>query len=303
MRIVTLLIVVSLFGCNNRKPTEKGENTSVVRTKEEIKETPKEEESLASWRNPEITKLSVNGYFPQFVPNSNAIIYSAKNYEGLWLLDLVTDQVKQLTDKKGAGYQPMIVENKIIYEVKSRLSYLEEVDLSTGEMQKVDREYARYSPNEYANLLNEQPVSVALSDDLLALEIKWKNGEIRKMTPKGSKNYISVALSPNQSNVLYKVAGLGAFISNLDGEEIQSLGDVDHPSWINENQIVYAISKDDGMQSLSSDVFIYDLKEEKEYNVSQAIDEHVENPKANTLGDMLIMNSQSGAIYLIKKLN
>ncbi|MBV6647299.1 MAG: hypothetical protein KI790_17710, partial [Cyclobacteriaceae bacterium] len=108
------------------------------------------------------------------------------------------------------------------------------------------------------------------------------------------------SLSPNRNRLMYKVVGLGAFVSDLEGNTLSELGDVDAASWINQDEILYAISEDDGMETSSSRLVVQNLTNNDRILLKSSV-EILENPSVNDKGNKIIANSPDGKMYLFTK--
>lgn len=255
----------------------------------------------SSWSQVTSEVLPVEGYFPQFVPNGKALVYTSKSYQGLWMFDFTSLTSKALTDKRGAGYQPEVLSDRVVYQVKSKVKYIESVDLTSGTVSSIQEGKNKLSPSRYKNSISKDRITVQCSSDLQKIEITEQEGETRTISPSGNTNYLYAALSPDKDRIVYQVSGLGSFICDLKGQIQKSLGDAQNPSWISASELLYTVAKDDGTQILSSELYVHDTHTNEKFHLSIDIDDQVENPRANVQGDQIVANTQEGKIYLIKK--
>ncbi|MEN8248847.1 MAG: hypothetical protein ABFS32_07935 [Bacteroidota bacterium] len=307
--VTTLLISGLLLGASECTPKKE----KVNQTEEEVDKTIEAEETgeveapaELTWEKVDLKELSVEGYYPHFTNDGKAIVYSTANYNGLWLYNLADSSTKQLTDQKGAGFKPAVLEDNIIYQVRARLKYLEQVEISTGTITKVSDNEARFAPGAYVTykqvLAGEEDTWVRTSSDLFSIEIMEKDN-VRAIAPVGKKNYVNPSFSPDKEMILFEVIGQGGYISDLNGNIIKELGEMDMPSWIDNNLILYALSKDDGMQTLSSEVYVLNIDSGEKYHLSKNIEEMAENPKVDSFKEKIVANSPDGKLFLISKTN
>ncbi len=295
MRLFLFIICLMLFAC---KPiNESAKNAPPIGdAQEEIENEEKiGTDLLARWATANSTKVeATKGYNPKFYDGQ--LIYTSQKKDGLWTFDPETKEVKQLCDAKGAGANPIILEDEIIYRSKMPKPHLEKINLNTGEMTTIEKETSRLSPHQYAqSRLKETRVN--LTKDLKGIEVSLENEESKVLSPKGNKNYIYAILSPGKDKILYKAAGLGAFVMDLQGNEIANLGDIDTPSWINEEHFLCTKSSDDGHEMLSSQIYIGKLSERSLQPIGRS-DKSLFNPTIDNSGSTIAANTDEGELYI-----
>ncbi|MEO9478036.1 MAG: hypothetical protein ABJG41_21000 [Cyclobacteriaceae bacterium] len=294
MKTLAIFSLMLLLACGSQKKKPEQDEQDVVSTTPTEVDLEKPQKP-SGWQNPDVKRLEVEGYYPFFGPGGASVLYSTSTYKGVWSYDLATNETKQLTDQEGAGFQPKIDGDRLVYQVRGRAKYLEAVSLTTGEVLDLGKPKG-LSPEDYLKNSMKQTSSVRLSKDLTGIEVSM-DGASEVISPKGEKNYISASLSPDNKRLLYKAAGVGAFVSDLEGKTIKELGDVDQPSWVNDDLILYSISKDDGMQTLSSSIHVLDLTTDKIFELKGG-EQSLENPKADKSGSKIVANSSEGQVFL-----
>ena len=209
-----------------------------------------------------------------------------------------------IVDAKGAGYLPAVINNEIIYQVRGKRKYLEKINIKTGTISKVISTNQSVLPEVFVKneglKKDKNMLMVSTSEDLQEI-IVHQNGEKNSLKPQGAKNYLNVSLSPDKTSILYDCPGYGGFVIDLEGKIKMKLGEINTPSWIDDDHILYAKGKDDGHQILSSEVFVYDLKLGKQINVSKDLDVVLEYPRASETKEQIIAQSPEGEMYLIQK--
>ncbi|MEQ8239185.1 MAG: hypothetical protein RIA69_08215 [Cyclobacteriaceae bacterium] len=306
MKKIGILILIIAISCNQKKNSSESSQTKKVEPKDaaqkEETSTNMEEEitpPAASWDEVKIQQPEINGYHTHFVNNGRLLLYSRENFEGLWYYDFQSEKNQLITDQMGAGYQPQWVDGKIVFEVRARMKYLEAFNFDTKAIEPVESSKKSLSPMRYAQEIENKP-SARLSGDLLGIEIINRDGAKKTLKPQPEGNYILASLSPNGKLLLYNVAGLGGFIADFNGKTLRELGDVDAPQWVNDDLVVYAKSKDDGMQILDSKVFVFDWKAEKKYplNIDNVA---LFEPSVSRDGSQISAHSSDGNIYIFTK--
>ncbi|GLR16771.1 hypothetical protein [Portibacter lacus] len=293
MRYILALLIFGIISCS---PKQK-DNSNIANPAETPETTTTDPSS--DWENVKVSELKEIGYYPAFLPSGNEIIFSTSNYQGLYLYNLKDQSKTELTTARGAGYNPQIKDESILYEVKSKTTSYESIDLNSKKS-NVLADVEGGSLKAYASKASSGPVAVVASD-LNSIDL-YKNGKvIKSISPAGYKNIVNATVSPNGENILLEVSGKGGFIVDLDGKLTHNLGDLDKPSWINDNEILYAKIKDDGMKTTGGEIFIKNISTQKEYRISSEFKGILENPKSNSEGDQVIANTPDGKIILISK--
>jgi hypothetical protein len=293
MRKLLLFLSLFIFSCQNKgkdsfdkPPISSNSDNSIS------------QDSISNWDNLIIRALNIEGYMPQFI-DENQILYTSINQTGLWIYNLASKESKQICDKKGAGYKPMIIGDTIVYQVRDKVRFIESFNISTNEIVSL-KNYR--SPKVYIdewNLsLDKNHKAVKLSDDLKSIQIIGNGGIIKSLEPQRDKNYLDVSYSPNKKMLAYTAVGIGGFITDLDGEVIHELGDINSPSWIDNEHLLYYESTDDGHHILSSEIYIQNLTTGRKHHLSKSIEEIVEFPSALENGKSVIAQSANGKIYI-----
>ncbi|MEP0368971.1 MAG: hypothetical protein ABJN36_05665 [Cyclobacteriaceae bacterium] len=294
MKTLAIFSLMLLLACGSQKKKPEQDKQEVVSTTPAEVDSEKKQKPNG-WQNPDVQKLEVEGYYPFFGTDGTSVLYSTSTYQGVWSYDLKTNESKQLTDQEGAGFEPRIDGDRLVYQVRGRAKYLEAVSLTSGEVLDLGKPKG-VSPEDYLLNTMKTAASARLSNDLTGIEVSV-DGASEVISPQGKKNYISASLSPDKKRLLYKVAGIGAFVSDLTGETIKELGDVDQPSWVNDDLVLYTITQDDGMQTLSSSIHILDLDTDKMFEL-KTDGQSLQNPKADKSGSKIVANSPAGHVYL-----
>ncbi|SHK15064.1 MULTISPECIES: hypothetical protein [Reichenbachiella] len=295
-KLIVLMLILQVVSCSPSKEgaanetNQVGQETAVQEVVEEKEETPVSNGSYTA------ELLEPTGYFPQFSTEGKILLYTDQKYEGLWMLDLTTNEVTQLTDQRGAGYLPVISGDKVTYQVKGKTKRLEQIDMKTKEVTKVASEFARFSPQEYHKSLSGE-TTVSLAEDLSGIMV---SGEEQPVKPQGEGNYLYAVLSPDGKKILTKSAGNVAVICDLKGNIMHELADVHADIWINNQTVLYAKTTDDGMQQLSAEIGVLDIQNNKMTPVGSDLDVALENPNFDTATLQITANTPEGQMYIFK---
>lgn len=212
-------------------------------------------------------------------PKGDYLLLSTNANKGLTKFDLSTKATQTLTDAQGAGYDVQISQDgsTVVYREESftanhlRKRALNSVNLATGEVKNivaatrdlqgvsVEGTTAKVVNNgkfqaKALNAVKEATVAPTLSIKNRQLMIT-RNGKTSVFSPNGQQfSYIWESVSPDATKALYFVCGVGAFVCDIDGSNVKSLGLVRAPRWYDNNTIVGMQDKDNGEFIISSKV-------------------------------------------------
>ena len=64
----------------------------------------------------QISRSESNNYaFPRFSPDGAVVYFTGVNFRGLWQYDQTDGTVRQINDYPGAGYDPQILSDRIVF--------------------------------------------------------------------------------------------------------------------------------------------------------------------------------------------
>ncbi len=128
-----------------------------------------------------------------------------------------------------------------------------------------------------------------------------QNDEIKNISPMGKGVYVWESFSSDGEKVLFTFGNQGSFVCDLDGNILLNINDAHYPKFSPDDKfILYMKDKDDGEKYISSDLFIYSIKEKKEYqitNTSNIIEMYAEWSHDQK---SIVYNTLLGEIYLAK---
>lgn len=194
-------------------------------------------------------------------PDGNYILTTTQTNKGLRQINLKTGQAKQLTDNPGAGFQPhvspdgrSIVCRRVTFDERHmRQTALDLLDLEHGTQRQL-----RAPAREVREGDGKDRPEVFIEDMQLMVTV---DGVTRNLSPNGSDDdtsYIWPSLSPNGKRILYYVSGMGAYVCNLEGKEVQFIAhDCRAPQWYDDKTIIGMNDRDDGKMLLSSSIMAY----------------------------------------------
>lgn len=267
-----------------------------------------------------------NFYYPSLSPDGTGILFSSESRKGLWFKNFSTGITTVITDALGAGYEPgfntgngEIIYRKDQFINGKRISALVSYNVATKKSLVLDEGIrdlkicrSNGSMNYYLKETELHSINIqntlqknSSSDLLVAVEnssiILYENNKKRVLDPLGNGNYIWPSISPDKTKLVFTCMGKGTYISNLDGKILAKLGYANYPSWSPDgNWIVFMKDIDDGVNVVSSDIYITDLKGGKYFNLTLNRDDISLYPKWGNSNSEIFYNTDNGQIRKIK---
>lgn len=199
-------------------------------------------------------------------PDGSYILLTTNSNQGLKRYDLATETTTTLSEAPGAGYNASISADgqTVVYRETSydknrmRQQALKSHSFVSGKKQMLvpnTRSSRKLAVN--ANLVAARP-TCSIEDRQLMITI---GGTTAQLSPCGTdKSYIWPSISPNGQKVLFYVSGVGAYVCNLNGSNLQYLGhNVRAPKWYNDNIVIGMNDRDNGEIVISSEIVAVSL--------------------------------------------
>lgn len=98
----------------------------------------------------------------------------------------------------------------------------------------------------------ENPITIE-GDNILLV---GNDGTVTRIHPVDCAGYIWASLSPDGSRLMFVAAGHGVYITDLAGNVLSNIPDLQAPVWVNNDVIAAMISTDDGHQFSSSQIVL-----------------------------------------------
>ena len=256
-----------------------------------------------------IKETGTGAYYPKFTPDGKAIVFTAEGYEGLKTLNLQTKKLKQLTTDAGAGYSFAISDDsktvcfrKMDYSSPDGSPSFYSVNLETQKKQHLltptTPGMVRPVQLMKAKAAIKSPVVAFINEDLQIGLIK--NGKTLVLTPNGAEeSYLYAALSPDKKKIAYFVSSKNeAFVCDLSGKLLASLGILHAIQWLNNNWVVGMDEKDDGHVVTSSKIVgvTANGKIRQELTFGENIAMY---PAVSPAGDKIAFNTLDGKLYMM----
>lgn len=205
-----------------------------------------------------VAGVSQDGSFVLLTSSANA---------GLKKVVLATGETTVLSEAAGAGYnaaisedgQTVIFRERTMAKDKTFKTKLLKKELSGKKTQTLvtpTRSIRQVALA--ANLAVARPV-VSIENRQLMLTI---GGATVTLSPLGTdKSYIWPSVSPDARHILFYVAGTGAYVCDITGQNVRFLGhDLRAPKWYNNEVVIGMNDKDNGEVVISSEIVAVNLQ-------------------------------------------
>ena len=261
-----------------------------------------------------------NCHNPVLSPDGTKLLFSSSSYAGLRMYDFEDDVVTKIADDQMAGFDPIFSNdgNTVYFLSQTREDMrvyraMKSFDLRSSSVAAVT-EKSRGMQN---------PVSVdggvaVVSDNGLVLKTKRqgalkpyaysdgknivvvKNGVEKRIQPVETKyTYLWVSMSPDGDKILFYAGAKGAYVCDLEGNVISSLGKYISPVWYGNDYVVAQHSTSDGHQYESSQIVLVkadgSFKKELTTPVSMTM-----NPTASAVANRIAYNTIDGRLFVME---
>lgn len=231
-------------------------------------------------------------YFPRFSPDGQYLLLTKSNFKGLWIYNISEKQLTKINDYYGSGFNSSInSENGKInfykeeFVNKRRESFLKTFDLNLG-AEVID-----------SQITNHQPKVFSENSQIIINYSRFR----KTIKPLGEGNYIWVSLSPKNDKILFTFMGKGTYICDLNGRILTELGYANAPKWSPDGKwIVFMNDKNDGLNYVSSDIFVSSTDGKEKFNITDTISEIEMYPEWSNGGNKIVFNNLSGEIFVVE---
>jgi hypothetical protein len=266
--------------------------------------------------------LAQKGFNPVLNTAGDKLLFTASGFSGLNLVDLLTNQVTEISKEAGAGYEPQfstdnaqIFYRKTTFENNRRFNAVLSFDIKTkrnSELLAPQRMLNKIYPltngviafsgknilRATATKSTDAPIVVSANDEL---RIMLYNGKISYLNPLNmpEPRYIWVSLSPDSKKILFTAAGKGTYICDLNGKILSSLGSINAPVWFNNDYVVAMEDKDDGHRIISSKIVLISVVKKTKTNISTT-DKIAMYPTASGKANRIAYHAENGEIEVVE---
>ncbi|MCU7497182.1 MAG: hypothetical protein HF314_14020 [Ignavibacteria bacterium] len=274
-------------------------------------------------------------YFPKLSPDGSRLFFTSAGFKGLWYYDMQTKKVVPFTEETGAGYEFAFSNDgkSVYYRVdnfdKSGLrtsQTMVQKNIQTKQLQVLETANELSAPRMLlsdklaytsgsrimmkatgAGLKKSLPQNIA-NDAVAYIEdmniVVYANGSRKVIAPLGKANYIWPSVSPDGTRLLFRVAGKGSYISDLDGNILVELGRASAPKWSPDGKwIAYMVDRDNGTEVTGSDIYAVSADGQQRIQLTSTDGNAEMYPEWSSDGKSIVYHSNDGSIYLMKLQN
>ena len=249
-----------------------------------------------------ITKLNHSGYYANFTPDGESIVFSGSDFKGLKKMNISTSRLIVLSKDLGAGYNPVVENKKVLFSTRADKSSSMEFDFETESLIKHNNS-SKYNV-QFKNLnlgknTSNLPVEAKSSSDLSSVELIYSDGVSNLINIEKDKNKVWVSLSPDRTKILYTVVGQKTFIIDLKGNVVASLDRAESPKWANNNTIVYMLTSEDVDFITAGDIYSFSLNTKKSTSLTSKFSDIALYPAMSVDESKVVFNNDKGELFLI----
>ena len=235
-------------------------------------------------------------------PDGSYILLTNNTHTGLQKYQLVTGETQVLSTAPGAGYNVQIANDgqSVMFREKTlNRNHLYKSKLVVRNLNKSLNKTLALPTRDFSKLnvagqLQMGKPAVNIQNQQIVLTI---GGTSTVLSPCGAdKSYIWPSVSPDAQHILFYVCGQGAYVCDMNGNNVQFLGhDLRAPKWYNNQIIIGMNDKDNGETTISSEIVAVNLQGQKQVLTSgiDAMYPYAANGK-------IVCSGLNGETYLIE---
>jgi Tol biopolymer transport system component len=271
---------------------------------------------------------------PVWSPDGSMIAFTGAKYKGIWIIDIQSRSIKQISDETAAGFlfkwsgdSNSILTRVAKYDGMKRYNAVKLFNVRSGESSLLT-DYRTMMPglpsftpdNNKVYMFGRNNLEIFdsgigaipfkksavssniiyLRNDKIAVEVLTSH-KVKTFEPVKDKRVLNLQASPDGNRVAFEIYGGDMYVMNTDGKGLTDLGKGYRPKWSPDNQhIVYMITKDDGYRILSSDIYTITIDGTEKTNLTKTIDRIEMNPDWSPDGKKIAFDVPGeGSIYIM----
>lgn len=259
-------------------------------------------------------------YYPVFSSTNQYLLATDAGYKGLKLIRFSDNSIQTITNEQGAGYGVRVSADgsSVLFKKTEMIKGLKYNSLhshilkNNKQKQLISRTRDQFTASFSGDKpfyvkgtkLNRKTVSTSLLMPIVQIEDRKMvlyNGKIRTvLTPNGEDaSYIWPSISPDDKKIVYTVSGKGTFVCDINGKNLQSIGKLSAPKWLNNNLLVGMDDKDDGDQVVSSVIVVASADGKMRQILTADKDLKAMYPAASPDGKKIAFCTDKGQLFLI----
>ncbi len=273
--------------------------------------------------------VSIN---PMFSFDGNKIAYTKAGYQGIWIYDLATKSLKQITDEPAAGFgyqwssdSKSILSRVAKFEDTKRFNAVKVFDVESNQSlqltnYKTEMPYLPIWSNQDTKVIlpskngvevfnsgklqksssiNPEIDAYTIYNKIVSRDAVTQNEKILETNFSGE--ILNLVASPDRKKVAFEVLGGNLYSMNIDGTNITDLGKGNRPRWSSDSKkIVYMIAEDNGQDFTDSDIYSINADGTQKKNLTNTIDKIEMDPCFSPDGKAIVFDVYNdGSIYLM----
>ncbi len=276
-----------------------------------------------------VNDISMN---PVFSPDGKKIAFTKAKYEGIYVYDVTTKDIKKVTDEQAAGFgykwssdSKSILTRVAKYENMNRLNAVKIFNIDSNQQLQLT-EYRTRMP--FMPEWSEQDTKVIVpskngveiyssgklskqSISGLQPDVYIKNDKIttrdavtkteKFLEPIKDAQIINLVSSPDKKKVAFEVMGGNMYSMNTDGTNLKDLGKGHRPRWSSDSKkIIYMITEDNGEDYTSSDIYTINADGTQKKNLTNTDNRIEMDPCFSPDGKSIVFDVYNdGSIYIL----
>lgn len=195
------------------------------------------------------TLVNDGAYHTVISADGTKVLYSSEDYTGLSMIDFGNREVVVISEERGAGFAPQFASDgeTVYYRCEGTIGRLRAKNVMAYDV-CADRtaEVAPMTRDEKCLDAYMDGCMVSARSDYREIVVTEGSDEHRLNPIDGAHSYMWVRLSPDRKRLLFVEPFKGAFVCNLDGSGLVSLGKGAFPAWLGNEFVLLTRCRDNG---------------------------------------------------------
>jgi len=262
---------------------------------------------------------SPNNKVAAISPRGDYILVTTDYNCGLTKYDLATGATQVVTRAQGAGFDAQISADgsSVVYRERSankkhlQMKAVKTKNLATGAEQQLlkptrDLQGVAIDGNTAVAVNKGKMSKKALNKGKAQVNapVLWtkdfklyitRDGRTSELMPAGNYRYIWASMSPDATKALFYCSGKGAYVCNIDGSNLKSLGKLQAPKWMSNDMIVGMRTTDNGEVYTSGEIVVTDLNGNSQVLTGDDVVAMYPLPASNKI----VFSTPTGEAYII----
>jgi len=272
---------------------------------------------------------------PLWSPANNWIACTTIGYQGIWVINSESPEIKQLTDEQGSGFGfswsnngEAIVCRTTAYQGRKPYNQLKIFDIADNqswtitEGQERFRGTPRWSADDQqiyimgthnvdifeSRLETSAPKTTPENNRMVYLQSgrivveASDRGTKEVLEPVSGKGLLNLVISPDGSKLAFEVYGGNMYVMNADGSGLTDLGVGYRPQWSPDSEyLAYMITEDDGYRFTRSDIYTIRIDGSDKTSLTNTAEILEMNPTWSPGGNRIAFDTYNeGSIYVVE---